>query len=330
MPRFFQTTVVLTLIVAMATGCGNAVSQSPIDDGSIESDAMADGDVDVDVATSQDGPSDAQQLDAPWIDGFLSVRIDRFPAVAQIDGGGTYVFVFDVESITNADGLYELHASARSVSDGSTWDAVIVSDETGTTQLPESPWPIRATPLNERSSHTTVYVRVHVPSSASGTAEVALRVASIGGSARLRAASGPVEFLIGELPPPSRPVSWTLSSIEGPDALLEADDTCRFAVPLTAENWAAIELNSSLIPTGHYAVALAWIRGGIGWTVSLRSPATAPYLLEQFSIETAASIPLTVWLSATESVEPSTFEVRITERDSGVLVALRLVTVAPR
>jgi hypothetical protein len=68
-----------------------------------------------------------------------------------------YVSAFNVEHITHADGLNDLHASAQSVIDGSTWNVVTVWGETGATPVPLSP---RLNPETPRSRRYGVATRL--------------------------------------------------------------------------------------------------------------------------------------------------------------------------
>jgi hypothetical protein len=198
--------------------------------------------------------------------GTLAVGLEAYPA-GPVTPGHDYVFGFRIEAAINADETFDLEPT---VPPG--WLAVMVSDATGTTELPApARMAIAQPPSGQSATMAHAFVRVTVPASATAAAAfVKLAVRSVHTASDLWGWSGRVDVPFNMPSPPGQTLLAAVTSLTG--GVEEFGDNFLFNVPTTTS--VPIDgINVSLwdLKAGSYTLTLSWedpANDNHGWAAS--------------------------------------------------------------
>jgi hypothetical protein len=211
------------------------------------------------------------------------VAIEHFP-VGNIIPGHEYVFGFRIEVRTELDETYDLKPTVPQVAEGqSPWRAVMVTDLTGTAEMP-APWQVAIVkPAPGRYAMTAhAFVKVTIPQGTTiGDPFVKLVVSSMHNPVGLSGSSGHVDFALNAPAPPDPTLVASVSQISGASAIWDdIGDSAIFAVPTPTSIRARDEILFSIwdLKPDLYTFSISWkdaARNNHGWTASIgATPAT--------------------------------------------------------
>ena len=210
--------------------------------------------------------------------GTLAVGIQQFPpgdAQGNISAPGSYVFTFRVDVRATLDETYNLTPQVPQVAQGQTpWQAVMVKDAGGSTQLPPltggpaaPPWQlvIPKPALGQISTVVPAFVKVTIPQGTTvANPFVKLDVSSVRNPAQLTSSSGNVAIPLGQPPPQNQTINFgaftaTNGSISGTNASM--------TVPTNPGSRLSFSIPN--LKVGKYGISLAFDGNSNGWGASL-------------------------------------------------------------
>jgi IPT/TIG domain len=216
--------------------------------------------------------------------GSLSVGGGAGPA-GNITAGGSYVFSFNLTVITTLDETFTLQPSIPVAPGGDTpWQAVMVADATGTTQLPTVPgstptlWQMRIPKTGATPVTVPAFMKVTIPSPTSiSDAFVALTVKSLNNSAGFTGGGSPqVKFTVGSALPANQTIQFGSAIATGGSV---SGNTATFTVPTPVN--AGVVFSLPNLKAGVYQIGLTFDGAANGWGAKFDIGATQ---IRQFTL----------------------------------------------
>jgi hypothetical protein len=225
-------------------------------------------DVTVDVSTPNGFASGSITLHqyVPTVpSGALAVGVEAFPA-GIITPGHDYVFGFRIEARTTLDETFDLKPMVPPE-----WQAVMVSDATGTTELPApAQVAIARPPPGQVATTAHAFVRVTIPS-ATADPFVRLDVTSVHNALFLTASSGHIDVPLDAPGPAGQTLLPSISQAHA-QGLSGTDLAFDVPTPTSLLDLDGFYLSIWELKPVAYTAAVSWkdsANGNHGWTASL-------------------------------------------------------------